>query len=86
MPRPYRRFARTSEFSVKPLLTDSNQEELIKAILKGMSKTIASGVSKYTVGSRSLERWSINDIYRLLELTQQLQAPPVARRAIPTDM
>ena len=69
-----------------PLITDDNQDRIIDAILKAMTKTIESGVVEYRVGSRSIKRYTPNDIKGLLGIAAELQSPPIARRAIPTDM
>ena len=78
-----RRFTRRRQ--IKPLIDSDNQSKIIEAILKGMTKTIESGVVEYRVGSRSLKRWTPGDISKLLDVMQELQYPPVAGRAIPTD-
>ena len=65
--------------------------KMIAQIQEGMVKAMATGVAEYTVGSRSVKRFSLRELQDLLAWWQwQLQTAMigssiVARRAIPTD-
>jgi hypothetical protein len=65
--------------------------EMIDATLEAIRRTLASGVQKYNVGSRGLERISLADLMKALEFwTKQLELAEsgsgiICKRGIPTD-
>jgi hypothetical protein len=67
-------------------------QEMVDEILDAIRRTLKSGVLKYNVGSRGLERLSLKDLMDALNFwTKQLELATagssiIAKRAIPTDL